>query len=214
MQASKPSLVFDHIAVLARSLEEGADYVRSALGVDMPTGGAHPRMGTHNLLMSLGPDCFLEVIAIDPGAASPTRPRWFGLDNFDGKPRLGAWVLGARNIGAALDGIQSISGPAIEMTRGHLRWSMSVREDGELPLSGAFPKLLQWPEGAHVASKMGDLGCRFESLKITSPEAHRISDWLDGKLDDPRIQIERGETSLTAVIETPSGLRMLNSSEE
>lgn len=210
MQLSKSELVFDHIAVVARSLEEGANYIFDKLNIDMPPGGAHPHMGTHNLLLSLGPDCFLEVIAIDPKSAAPNRPRWFGLDGFDAEPRIGAWILGASNIRRSLDGMQETTGSIIEMTRGDLTWLMSVREDGAVPLSGAFPKVLQWPKGPHVASKMGQRGCSFTSLTVETPNAEDINTWLDEKLNDPRIKIGHGQTRLTAIIETPSGPKVLS----
>ncbi len=41
---------FDYLAILAMSLEEGASYSKDRLVVDMPYGGKHPLMGTHNLL--------------------------------------------------------------------------------------------------------------------------------------------------------------------
>lgn len=210
MTSLRSSLVFDHIAIVARSLEEGADYIRDTLNIDMPSGGAHPRMGTHNLLLSLGPNCFLEVIAVDPNAKPPARPRWFGLDTFDAKPRIGAWVLGATDIHAALDGQQGTSGPVIEMTRGDLCWQMSVRDDGEVPMSGAFPKILQWPVGPHVAAKMEGRGCSFVSLTIAHPQADAILSWLDRKIDDPRIELKSDETRMTAKIMTPSGLKLLS----
>src|SRR3954469_7122628 len=71
----------DHITVAARSLAQGLAYLRDALGVDLPYGGAHPRMATHNHLLRLGPALFLELIAIDPTAPPPARPRWFQLDD-------------------------------------------------------------------------------------------------------------------------------------
>ena len=37
-------------------------------------------MGTHNRLLGLGTNVYLEVIAIDTEAAPPARPRWFSLD--------------------------------------------------------------------------------------------------------------------------------------
>ena len=36
----------------------------------LESGGRHPHMGTHNRLLSLGPDLYLEVIAVDPDARS------------------------------------------------------------------------------------------------------------------------------------------------
>jgi hypothetical protein len=36
----------DHIVVAADTLEHGLAYIEAILGVEMPRGGAHPRMGT------------------------------------------------------------------------------------------------------------------------------------------------------------------------
>src|SRR6185312_3978330 len=80
-------LYLDHLTVAALSLDEGVAHVRRALGVEIPPGGAHPIMGTHNHLMQLGNSVFLEVIAPDPGV-TPQRPRWFGLDDPDMHRRL------------------------------------------------------------------------------------------------------------------------------
>jgi hypothetical protein len=71
----------DHITVVAPSLEIGCAYVEAALGVSPGAGRAHPSMATHNMLLSLGPTAYLEVISPDPRAVPVTRPRWFGLDH-------------------------------------------------------------------------------------------------------------------------------------
>lgn len=88
-------LALDHITVSARSLAEGVAAVELALGVRAPVGGTHPSMGTHNHLLRLGPSLFLEIIAINPEAPAPARPRWFGLDGaswFDAPPRRTDWI--------------------------------------------------------------------------------------------------------------------------
>ena len=72
--------LLDHITVTTFSLEAGTAFVSKALGVSPQPGGEHPRMGTHNFLLRLGDAMFLEVIAPNPAAPAPSRPRWFGLD--------------------------------------------------------------------------------------------------------------------------------------
>ena len=200
------TLRFDHIAVVAPSLDEGCAHVRDCLGIEMPGGGAHPFMGTHNRLMALGPESYLEVIAIDPDAPAPARPRWFDLDRFDGAPCIGTWVLGVPDLDAALSAAPAASGAAIPMTRGALSWRISVADDGALPMDGAFPTLIEWPVGPHPAGGMVDLGCRLTRLTVAHPEAAQIDAYVGGRLETQRFNIEPGPARrITAEFETPSG---------
>src|SRR5580765_6708474 len=93
----------DHITVVAPSLEVGSAYVEAALGVPPGPGRTHPGMATHNLLLALGSDVYLEVISPDPGAAPVGRPRWFGLDHVlpGSNARLAAWVASTEDIAQA-----------------------------------------------------------------------------------------------------------------
>jgi hypothetical protein len=43
-------------------------------------GGVHEKMGTYNRVLKLGQGCYLEIIAINPKAQKPERPRWVELD--------------------------------------------------------------------------------------------------------------------------------------
>src|SRR5690349_7800408 len=101
-------LVLDHIVIGCASLEQGVGWAREQLGVTVPPGGAHPRLGTHNCLMRIGAAAYLELIAIDPEAPKPPRLRWFGLDDphqqarIRERPRVLAWVCGTQDIAAAL----------------------------------------------------------------------------------------------------------------
>jgi hypothetical protein len=63
------------LVVAAPTLEAGAAWVADRLGAACRPGGAHTRMGTHNVLLRFGPAIYLEVIAIDPATAPPDRPR-------------------------------------------------------------------------------------------------------------------------------------------
>ena len=82
----KPQL--DHIVIGAKTLEQGVVFVKNVMGVEMPFGGVHRQMGTHNHLMQLGKDVFLEVIAVDPDGDRIERPRWYGLDDPFVKERI------------------------------------------------------------------------------------------------------------------------------
>jgi hypothetical protein len=48
------SIELDHIVIGAATLEDGVRFVKQKLGVDIPPGGKHPLMSTHNHVMQLG----------------------------------------------------------------------------------------------------------------------------------------------------------------
>jgi hypothetical protein len=157
--------VFDHLVIAARTLEEGASWVEAKLGAAPGPGGKHPLMGTHNRVMKIGPREFLEVIAIDPQAPAPTRPRWFELDAPAMQARLAAgpalvhWVERTDDLEASL-----VSYPErvdiVPVTRGAYRWRIVIPPDGRLPGGGTLPTLIQWEGGTHPADAMAESGCR------------------------------------------------------
>src|SRR5262249_12568508 len=106
---ASPVLSLDHITIIAPSLAEGVDHVRACLAIDVPFGTNHPDMGTHNRRLRLGETIYLEIIAVDPDAPRPSRPRWFGLDDtaavrcrWQNGERLRAWVASTADIDAVL----------------------------------------------------------------------------------------------------------------
>lgn len=206
---SPPRLVLDHLAITARTLAEGVAWVRELLGIEMPPGGAHPRMGTHNRLLGLGPDVFLEVIAVDPDAPAPDCGRWYGLDSFDGPPRIGTWIVGTPDISRSLVHAHTDSGPAVEAVRGDLEWLISVSADGSMPMQGAYPTLIQWPDGPLPVTRMEGRGCSLTGLKISHPNADQIASGLASQFDDHRVTFQTGPHGLAATFDTPSGSKIL-----
>lgn len=205
----------DHLTITAPTLAAGAAFVRKALGVAPQAGGAHPRMGTHNLLLRLGDTMFVEVIAPDPAAPTPARARWFALDTLgpDAAPALSAWVVRTPDIHASAAASPEALGPVEPMRRGALDWLITIPADGALPLDGIAPALIQWPQGAHPAAGLEQHGLSLVMLELFHPEPARITRLLraiglQGPLCVSPLNGARAPY-LLAHINTPQGLCLL-----
>jgi hypothetical protein len=204
----------DHLAVAATSLDgrELDDF----LGVTLRPGGRHARMGTHNRLLRLGPLTYLELIAIDPEATTPGRPRWFELDDpamqarLASGPRLVHWV--ARVDTTEMPALSIDVGPWEPFERGDLSWQLTVRTDGTLPAGGVVPSLICWAGPAHPAARLPDLGVSLETLELEHPRASEIQRQLDALGLTERCS-PGPVPRLTAHLRTPRGRRTLRSDE-
>ncbi|WP_209425356.1 VOC family protein [Pararhodobacter sp. SW119] len=203
-------LQFDHLAIAAESLSDGVASVEDALGVPLAPGGMHPSMGTHNRLLALGPGEYLEVIAIDPEAARPGRPRWFGLDDFRGAPRPCAWVARGDDLASALALSPSGAGVVHPLARGDFRWEMAIPETGLLPFHGLFPALISWKGTAHPADVLPDRGVRLRRLVLSHPDGPALRAAVAPLIDESRLTITLGaRPHLAADFDTPHGTRVL-----
>jgi hypothetical protein len=172
---------FDHLVIACDALDRGVDWVEQQLGARPQPGGQHAAMGTHNALLRLGARCYLEVIAIDPAAALPSRPRWFGLDTPAMRQRLAAgpalitWVVRCESLAAACARVPEL-GDILPMQRGDFRWRITVPDSGELPASGVLPAAIQWDPDEngvplHPCDRLPDSGCELSGLALTHPAA-------------------------------------------
>jgi hypothetical protein len=119
-------------------------------------------MGTHNRLLKLDAERYLEVIAIDPEAPAPARPRWFELDT----PRMNArlakgpalihWVERTDDLDGALRGYPD-EVEVLSLSRGPYRWRMGVPRDGRLPANGAAATFIEW-QGPHPWDALPETG--------------------------------------------------------
>jgi hypothetical protein len=202
----------DHITVTAPSLAVGAAFVRNALGVSPQTGGEHPRMGTHNLLLRLGDTLFLEVIAVNPSAGQPARPRWFALDTLapQSAAALATWVVRTDDIRSKVSAASEPLGNIEPMSRGPLDWLITIPADGSLPLDGVAPTLIEWHCDDHPARKLDDQGMSLVKLELFHPEPGRIAKLLQSLALEAPVSIQAGPASrMVAHIQSPRGLRRL-----
>ena len=196
------AVTFDHIAFTAASCAAGRSAFEVATGVSLPLGGEHPNMGTHNCLSAMGGDQFLELITIDQDAPAPDRPRWFALDRLpDDQPlKPHAVIIRSDDLDGDLAKAKAIGvdlGTPVSLTRGNLSWRFAIRDDGDIPLDGAAPMLMQWDQAdPHPAVNMTDQGIRLKEIKITTPNASKLTELCDALgWSDP--VIAEGETHLS-----------------
>lgn len=183
------TLEFDHLVVCAETLDQGSEWVQSRLGALPVPGGKHAAFGTHNRLLAIGPRRFLEVLAVDPDAPAPPRPRWFGLDTDAMKARLRAgpalihWVMRSGDI---VDSLREYPEKVeiLELSRGDFRWRIGVPPDGRLPCGGECHTLIQWLGDLHPGDRLPESGCTLEQLgrengeaQFSTPSGRRTLPW-------------------------------------
>jgi len=204
----------DHIVIGAATLVEGVAFIRDRLGVDIPPGGKHQLMGTHNHLMRLGESAFLEVISIDPAAPAPGRPRWFDLDNAKMRARLAAgpklitWVVRSADIEATAQASAVPLGPIMPVSRDALSWRLTIPDDGRIPGDGLVPHVIQWDGNARPWERMAAFGWRLEALVLShsNPEAVKAGLSSLGADSIAGVRVEEADApGLTARIRTASG---------
>ncbi|GKY88337.1 VOC family protein [Sinisalibacter aestuarii] len=197
----------DHLVVTAQTLAAATAHAEAALALGLGAGGAHEKMGTHNRLLSLGAEDYLEAIAPDPAATAPAHPRWFGLDA-PGAPRLSHWVLRVEDMEAALAEAPEEIGPAVAMERGPYRWRITVPGAGGPPFGGMFPALIAW-DTPPPAPALPDAGARLVRLSVSHPRAGALGWALSMLTSDDRLVVHEGPAGLSALIHTSAGERML-----
>jgi hypothetical protein len=201
----------DHIVVAALTLEQGTKYVKDTLGSEPYGGGRHLQQGTHNKIMRLGDEVYLEVIAPDP--ASDLKPQWFSLANeemlesLQESPRLITYVAQTDDLSTLLNKTSFPLEPR-PTQRDRLRWTFGFSNDGKLLADGLLPNLIQW-DSDHPAWTMKDSGCHLVRLQGFHPDVATIQQTLQG-LGFSDITLQYGKTpKLKAVIKTLDGLRVL-----
>src|SRR5262247_3522127 len=99
--------MLDHIVYAVPDLAKAVSDLEQRLGVRATPGGKHTGLGTHNALLSLSEDSYLEIIGPDPDQPSPAAPRPFGIDTLTA-PQLLTWLAKATNLDAQLKKARSL----------------------------------------------------------------------------------------------------------
>lgn len=222
----------DHLVVLAADLASGVAWCERTLGVTPPAGGEHPLMGTHNRILNISspahPRTYLEVIAINSGAASAlpaSARRWFDMDDTALQqqvarhgPQLIHWVASVPDVQARCDALaaQGLERGAIitasrPTAQGLLQWQITVREDGLRLMDGCLPTLIQWG-AAHPCDSLPASGVQLQSLALEHPQAATLQAACEAIGVAAQVAVSAGDAPrLTARLATPRGPITLSS---
>jgi hypothetical protein len=210
-----PRSTLDHLVVACRDLAQGAAWLRGRLGVDPQPGGKHKAMGTHNAVLRLGARRYLELIATDPNAPKPVRPRWFGLDDpalqrrAAEAPFLLSWVVRSSDVARAVE-LVPLLGDVVALSRGVLAWRITIPADGWPPLGGALPAVIEWVGEIHPCDTLEERGCELVELRIAHPQAELLRTSLAALGVEGPCSVHAGERALSARIRTPRGEVLLS----
>jgi len=201
----------DHFAIGARTLDQGVAALAASLGVDIPRGGKHTAMSTHNCVAQSGKESFLEIIAIDPEAPDVDRPRWFTLDEPEtqarlaDRPRALCWVVGTDDLDAVLQSSPVDLGEVMLFSRGDRSWRLTVPKDGHLPEGGLLPAFIEWSPGPHPSTGMQDLGLRLQTVRLTHPAPESLLQTLRTLGVDHLATLSEGPRALAFELQSPLG---------
>ena len=164
----------DHIVFGARSLEEGTNFIEKKLDIKLSEVGYHDFMGTHNRVVKVDKDIYLEVIAIDPSSKSPNVNRWFNLDNpilqkkLEYSPQMIGYVIETKD----KEILKHFCTP-IKASRGNYKWNFAMPSlesnffNKELIENGIIPSLINWESNKPVHEmKKNQLSLKKIEIKI------------------------------------------------
>jgi len=199
----------DHLVYATASLERGMDEIEQLLGARPVEGGQHPRYGTHNALMSLGSNTYLEIIARDPDLPVPERGSLVYLTDKEDS-RLITWVFRPESIQDASEtankagiGLGPIETGSREAPDGRLI-SWQLTDPYAMPMNGAIPFLIHWGTTAHP-SAVAPGGGEFAELMIEHPQAERVGSAMN-TLGAEVTVVSGDRYRLSATIDTKNGL--------
>lgn len=172
------SLRIDHVLYAVGDLDAGATRLEEDLGLESIPGGEHPKWGTANRVVPLGPD-YLELIGVVDAAAAAGSD--LGRSVRDAGEGLLGWAV-------ATDDLDAVAGRlGLEIERGarsrpdgvRLAWRLAGMREA-LESGGFLPFFIQW-EGPGELHPGGDSSAQpgIAYVELTGDVA-RLREWLGG----------------------------------
>lgn len=208
--------MLDHLLLGCSDLDQGMALVEQHTGVRPAMGGVHPGRGTRNALLSLGPQCYFEVIAPDPQQSEAKWGNVFG--KLGGRlgalkqlaaPQLIGWIEQTANIEAVGERLRKngvafrgpIAGSRARPDGRVLHWQTLHLDDDR---NGLLPFFIEWGADSVHPSLDAPAGCRLEGFAAVSPDSGALAAEFQKLGVD--VQVERGSPAhLCARVVGPGG---------
>ena len=198
----------DHIVIGAANLISGTNILETKLSTKFSPGGEHQFMGTHNKLLKLQSDIYLEIIANNPNVNKPSRPRWFSLDETRTKekiknsPKVLCWVLGVDDIEDTVKRCGYNPGEILQLSRDELTWKVTVPSNGKLVENGVLPVLIEWPSNQHPSKKLNNSKVSINKISLFHPEPHKIKSIISNLIESDLIHVLEGFPKMELILTT------------
>ena len=202
----------DHLIFATPDLQKGIEYLETLLGVPAIAGGSHPGLGTCNALLTLGPQCYLEVMGPDPTQTEFQGLRPFGIDNLESGQLVG-WVARREGLSQFVQTVKSKGielGEVISVSRETpegelLEWEMTylTNTNTSAEAISVLPLFIDWGKTPHPASRCAE-GARLMTLEIEYPQPSEIVPLIDALELGVSVR-ESLRPGLRALIDCPYG---------
>jgi hypothetical protein len=200
--------MLDHIVYAVPDLTKAVVDLEQRLGVRATPGGKHTGRGTHNALLSLSDESYIEVIGPDPDQPRPDLPRPFGIDSLTA-PRLVTWLAKATDLDKQVEQARARGYDIGQITPMHrdlpdgtrIAWRLAIPAQ---PLGdGLVPVLIEWHTTLHPA-KTSARGCTLVDLHGEHPRPETVRPILQAM--GLSLDIRPGAApALIATLNTPKG---------
>lgn len=174
-------LRLDHLIIGVADLDESLKQFEALTGIRPVYGGKHPDIGTHNALISLGENKYLEIIAPQPGGKVADFVQF--LHDIKGFSPV-MWAVTTEDMTRTVDRLATAGYQTLKPAAG-----LRKRENGlmlnwtVLNMAPSAPKgspfFIEWGENSTHPASSSPKGCEIQSFKIKTPEPEKLSRFIE-----------------------------------
>jgi hypothetical protein len=192
----------DHIILGINNLDRGIAQFKELTGVEPVFGGIHPYSFTHNALVALDGETYIEIMAPRPDAEEV--PDYFR--NLDKLTPID-WAVRTRNTEQTkekLNAVGFITAESKDGSRAKSDGSILTWTTFGIEKQKDFPFFIEWGAGTVHPSASSPAGCSLKSFHINTPDVEAMNK-LNTVLPLGATTSKGNKTQLQVTLETPKG---------